>query len=160
MEVFIDLGIFFICLVISNNLGQVWNFTMCSVAVVTSCTVLMWQGFAVGWLQEWPLCWQSTSEGWTPWYWLVLEKVLEKLWEIHTGSVWEGWHPVGGTWPWSRGRQWERRSSRWWRLTTTTAPHSLVLLGIGGRRGWTGKGLFVVLVYHCSSLLEIGNKVY
>lgn len=55
-------------MVVSNNLGQVRNFTMCSVAAVTSCTGLMWQGFAVGWLQEWPLWWQSSPEGWTPRY--------------------------------------------------------------------------------------------
>lgn len=24
-------------------------------------------------------------------------KALEELWEVHTGSVWEGHHPVGGT---------------------------------------------------------------
>jgi len=42
---------------------------------------------------------QHAPKGWTLWYRAMLEQCLEScsLREAHTGSVWEGQHPMGGT---------------------------------------------------------------
>ena len=72
----------------------------------------------------------------------MLEKVLEKLWEIHTGSVWEGWHPVGGT-PHGAGEQTDHEEAtemKHYGLTTAPIPCSPALFGArwvekGGRQG-------------------------
>ena len=44
------------------------------------------------------LCAGAVTEGWAPWYRAMLEQSLKSssLWEAHTGSVWEGQHPMGG----------------------------------------------------------------
>ena len=45
-------------------------------------------------------CWSSLPpDGWTPWYRPIWKQLLKSccLWKAHTGLVWEGWHPMGGT---------------------------------------------------------------
>lgn len=52
-------------------------------------------------------CWSSLAEGPNPMVWTHIIAVLEdySLWEIHTGSVCEGLHPIEGTPCWSRERE-------------------------------------------------------